>query len=95
MNDHELDALLRSANGEFPMASGFQRGVWSRIEAEAAMPTVLQGFWAWTARPLGIITGVAAMAALGLFLGAATVPDAVDARLSYVESISPFIHRDR
>lgn len=91
MNDHDLDAILRSAKIEFPKTSGFQREVWSRIEAESATPTVLQGFWEWTARPLGIISGVAAMAAMGLFLGAVTVPDAVDARLSYIESISPFI----
>jgi hypothetical protein len=91
MNDEKLDLLLRSARLDFQVAGGFQHCVWSRIEAESSNSSFLKGFLAWMTRPLGISTGVAVMAALGLILGAVTVPEPADARLSYVESISPFI----
>ena len=92
MNDEKLDAILRSAHVDFQVAKGFQQGVWSRIEAEFPNSSFLEGLWIWATRPLGIATGVAATAAVGLCLGAVTVPEPADARLSYVESISPFIH---
>jgi hypothetical protein len=92
MNDEKLDAILQSAHVDFHVANGFRQSVWSRIEAESSKPGFLEGFWTWMTRPPGIATGVAAMAVIGLFLGAVSVPKPADARLSYVESISPFIH---
>lgn len=92
MNDHELDNMLRSAKGSFPFPRDFQHGVWSRIEFEAETGNVWQRLLAWTGRPLGVACGVATMVSLGLFLGAATIPKPTDLRLSYMESISPFVH---
>jgi hypothetical protein len=91
MNDHQLDLLLLESKREFTLEAGFQRKVWSRIEAEAVPPAVFHGLLDWLLRPLGIAAGVAAMVALGLFLGAASVPGKADQGLSYIESISPFV----
>jgi hypothetical protein len=92
MNDEKVDVILRSARVDFQVADGFQHSVWSRIEAESSESRFLRGFLEWVTWPLGMATGVVAMAVIGLFLGAVTVPEPADARLSYVESISPFIH---
>jgi hypothetical protein len=92
MNDQQLDKLLRSAKGGFPLAEGFNHAVWSRIESQATPGHFWQRMFGWTGRPLGVACGVAAMVSLGLFFGAATVPESTDSQLSYMESISPFVH---
>lgn len=92
MKDEDLDRILRTAKGDFPLASGFQRDVWSRIENARPTPTSWLAFWDLLTRPLVTASGMAAMIALGLLLGAATAPEPEDAQISYFESISPFIH---
>jgi len=96
MNDSEFDDLLRTARGEGSLPASFRQGVWHRIEsATADSPrglAWLQGLLAVLARPWGATAGVAATVAAGLWLGAATAPEAKDAKVAYAESISPFFH---
>lgn len=92
MNDQQLDNLLRSAKGGFPLAGDFNHAVWSRIESQATPGSFWQRMLAWTGRPLGAACGLVTMVSLGFFFGAATVPESTDSQLSYMESISPFVH---
>lgn len=95
MNDREFDDLLRTASTPLALPAPFRREVWQRIESSAAAD-----FPAWMTRfhlgSSGVASGwaaavgIAAMVALGLWLGAATTPQAKDAKLVYAESISPF-----
>ena len=96
MYDSEFDDLLRTAGGKVPLPDSFRQGVWHRIESAGldspAGAGWLQSFVAAFTRPWTAATGLAATVAIGLWLGAATVPDAKDAKIAYAESISPFIH---
>jgi hypothetical protein len=96
MNDSEFDDLLRTAKGEVPLPGSFRQGVWHRIESTAAeSPRGLAWFQELVAvlvRPWGAAAGVAATVAAGLWLGAASIPEAKDAKVAYAESISPFAH---
>ncbi|RYD33820.1 MAG: hypothetical protein EOP86_12480 [Verrucomicrobiaceae bacterium] len=94
MNDSEFDDLLRAARGSQPLPASFRQGVWRRIEnAQAPIPSP----WYETViglitRPLGVVTGLAATVAFGLWLGAVTAPGPPDSRSAYIESINPFSH---
>ncbi len=96
MNDSEFDDLLRTARGKVPLPGSFRQGVWHRIERTAAeSPRGLawfQGLVAVFARPWGAATGLAATVAVGLWLGAVSIPEPKDAKVAYAESISPFVH---
>lgn len=94
MNDREFDSLLRTARDPGSLPSSFNGDVWSRIESRATESDLsqivefqtlpkLSGVW-------GAGIGIAAMVALGLWLGAATVPPEKDSKIAYAESISPF-----
>jgi len=96
MKDIEFDDLLRTTRDDVPLSPHFHQEVWQRIEIAEAdrspeivrFPPVLDVI----ARPWSAIAGIAAMVTLGLWLGAATVPEARDAKLAYAQSISPFAH---
>ncbi len=96
MNDSELDNLLRATCDEVPLPPSFNREVWQRIEnAESEVPAEIIIFppvMNRITRPWGAVAGIAAMVTLGLWLGAATVPETKDAKQAYAESISPFAH---
>jgi hypothetical protein len=95
MNDREFDDLLKTASAPVSLPASFNQDVWSRIESRAAdddLPVIarFQPRLTNLPGPWGAALGVAAMVALGLWLGAATVPQAKDAKHAYAESISPF-----
>ena len=96
MNDSEFDDLLRTARGEGPLPASFRQGVWHRIENAAAESAPGLGWIhdliAVFARPWAAAAGVAATVMAGLWLGAASIPKANEAKFAYAESISPFIH---
>lgn len=94
MNDSEFDDLLRSAKGDFPLPGSFRQGVWHRVEAAGLEPK--PGF-AWfhvfldgSTRPWSAASGLAAIIAMGLWLGASSTPDSTSERMAYANSISPF-----
>jgi hypothetical protein len=94
MNDSEFDDMLRTARDEGSLPGSFRQGVWHRIESTAAeTPPGLgwfEGLMAVFVRPWGAVSAVAAAVAAGLWLGAASIPEARDDKLAYAESISPF-----
>jgi len=96
MKDFEFDDLLRTTRDDVPLSPLFHQEVWQRIEnAEADRSPEIVGFPPVInaiARPWNAIAGIAAMVTLGLWLGAATVPEVKDAKLAYAQSISPFAH---
>lgn len=89
MNDSEFDSLLRAAKDEHPLPPSFKPGVWHRIESATA--TLATDFAPRSFR-WSMALGVAATVAIGLWLGAVSIPDAKDPQLAYAESISPFHH---
>lgn len=94
MNDLEFDDLLRTARGNVPLPDSFRSDVWTRIASGEHRPAAawLVGPIEAFVRPWTAVGGLAATVALGLWLGAVSAPDAVDAKVAYAESISPFIH---
>ena len=99
MNDSQFDDLLRTARAEVPLPSSFRQGVWRRIESAVPEPRRgldwLHPLMAAFLRPWGAAAGMAATVAAGIWLGAASIPEAKDAKAVYAESISPFAHAPR
>ncbi len=99
MNDNEFDDFLKSARVETPLPASFKSGVWRRLESgEAANlrgAVWLETFMVAIARPWGAVAGVAATVAIGLWLGAVSMPATRDSKVTYAESISPFAHANR
>lgn len=93
MNDSKFDDLLKSARGDTPLPNGFKQGVWYRIERMPAItPSRTQNAWLHSVWVKGL--GVAAMVALGLWLGAVSIPGVEENRMIYVKSIHPLAHRN-
>ena len=95
MNAREIDELLRSAAPEPPLPAGFRCEVWSRI-AHADQRSLAARFGRVAAlftRPVPAFASVAVTVLVSAWLGLATAPPAKSARLSYVESISPFLQQ--
>ncbi|MEO8614138.1 MAG: hypothetical protein ABI600_03275 [Luteolibacter sp.] len=94
MNDSEFDDLLRMSRDPVLLPPSFQQGVWSRIEsADLDDPQEIVKFQPVVValtRPWSAVASIAAMVTLGLWVGAATAPEARDAKVAYAESISPF-----
>lgn len=96
MNTHEIDELLRSAAQDLPIPTSFRSEVWTRIaHAEqrsfaARLNRVLAAF----TRPVPAVASVIATVLVGAWLGLSTAPPVKDARLSYAESISPFLQEN-
>jgi hypothetical protein len=100
MNDQEFDDLLRSATDPVPLPPSFQQEVWHRLENRLNAVVPPRGAWlqpglARHANPWWAAAGIAAMVAVGAWLGAVTAPQAKDAKLVYAESISPFASTHR
>ena len=94
MNDSEFDSLLRTTRDDVPLSSRFPHDVWQRIESaehdSSPQIATFRSVVAALVRPWNAAAGIAAMVAVGLWLGAATAPDAKDLQMAYAESISPF-----
>lgn len=100
MKNTDFDDLLRSARKDFPLPSSFPSDVWNRIESVEAISSPIETPWhhnvvSMFARPWAAATGLAAMVALGLWLGALSVPDNSRTGTAYVRSISPFAQSDQ
>lgn len=95
MKNSDFDDLLRAAREEFPLPPSFHADVWNRIESADAISYGVGVAWhqniiSMIARPWAAASGLAAMVALGLWLGALSVPDHSRTETAYVQSISPF-----
>ena len=93
MNDTEFDDMLRRARGDVPLPDSFRRDVWNRIAGEEQR-TPMRWFRSLVddiVRPWSAVCGVAAMVALGLWLGALGGPPSTDTKMVYAESVSPFL----
>ena len=99
MNDSEFDDLLRTAKGDFPLPESFRHTVWQRVEAAGleSKPGVawFQTFLDALTRPWGAATGLAAIVAMGLWLGASGMPETKSEQMAYARSISPFHHPEK
>jgi len=99
MDDSEIDNLLRSANQQISLPRSFRRKVWSRIESSAtdAPRAVLwmDKILASLARPVGAAATVTLVGVLGFWLGVTGsiegADEGADAKLAYVETVSPFV----
>ncbi len=89
MKDSEFDNLLNAARSDVPLPHSFQQGVWHRIECSMAEQQPVLSYFA---SPWAPALGVAATVAVGLWLGAVSIPETKDATTTYAESISPFAH---
>lgn len=86
--------MLRSAGREEPLPASFNKGVWHRIESEAADgfrfgEWVEQVFFPLT-RPVTAAAAVLVMTILGLGLGAKSSSNPDNMKAAYVEAVSPF-----
>jgi hypothetical protein len=93
MKDSEFDDLLRSAGEKLPLPATFRADVWKLIEATDAAPKTAS-FWyvnviSILVRPWPAISGLAAMVALGLWMGTLGVSGDPPNEMAYVRSISP------
>lgn len=93
MNDSEFDDLLRTARTDVALPSSFRQGVWHRIEVASA--TGSPGRWTRLfgdvfLRPAGALSSIAATVAVGMWLGATGGSNPEEAKVSYVNSVSPF-----
>lgn len=98
MNDDELHRLLRQTPAQLNLPPSFEREVWARIEAEASftfsncISRLAQTLFAALARPLPASLTIAALIALGAWLGGlgqAEQPEGDE--MVYVESIHPLL----
>jgi hypothetical protein len=98
MSGEGFDELLRSAEVKVPLPGTFHADVWRRIAA--AQETSFKGRWERIfelifgnlANPVTASTVVLGMVSLGLWFGSVGTQPAQDAKLAYVQSVSPFAH---
>lgn len=94
MNDSELDELLRVASIDDSVPASFRRRVWTRIECATLRKSQRFGWLETLAvalnRPSGAALAVASMVTLGLWLGNGGISSEIDAKMEYIQSISPF-----
>ena len=101
MNDHELDQLLRATSAPLDAPAGFQREVWSRIEAEETsglrdgLRQLLERTLAFFAQPKIAVATCAAMVVIGTWLGMQSPQAQATGELAYVQAVSPFAHTHR
>jgi hypothetical protein len=96
--DAGFDELLLSAEVKVPLPGAFQAEVWRRIAA--AQETSFNGRWVRIldlvfgafAKPAAASAMVLGMVSLGLWFGSLDAQPAQDAKLAYVQSVSPFAH---
>lgn len=101
MNDSELDQLLKAATADVPLPAGFQREVWSRIEAADArawkprINRAMERFLGFFALPPVAVATCTGMVLAGAWFGLQSKDAAPVDKLAYIESISPFAHTHR
>ena len=96
--DSAFDNFLRPAKVEVPLRGAFQSEVWRRIAV--AQETTLAGrfsrflesFSGALTQPVAAGAVLLAMISGGLWFGSMSGEPVRDAKLSYVQSISPFAH---
>jgi hypothetical protein len=97
--DSGFDELLRSAEVKVPLPGAFQAEVWRRIAV--AQETSLRGRWerileaifGTLARPVTASVMVLGMVSAGLWFGSLGTEPVRDAKLAYIQSVSPFAHQ--
>ncbi len=95
MKNNDFDDLLRSAREDFLLPPSFHADVWNRIDFAEVISLHLETPWhhnviSMIARPWAAASGLAAMVALGLWLGTLNIPDNSRTETAYARSISPF-----
>jgi hypothetical protein len=99
MKDSELDQLLKASNVSAPLPAGFERDVWSRIEAlesdRGLFRTSLERFLEFFALPPVAAATCAVMVATGAWLGLNSQASNPAGDVAYLQSISPFAHNHR
>ena len=101
MNDSELDQLLKATTADVPLPAGFQREVWSRIEASDAagwkprINRAVERFLGFFALPPVAVATCSAMVMVGAWFGLQSKDTNPVNKLAYIESISPFAHTHR
>jgi hypothetical protein len=95
MKNNDFDDLLRSAREGFSLPPSFHTDVWNRIESAEVISSPIETSWhrnviSIIAKPWVAASGMAAMVALGLWLGALSIPDTSHSETAYARSISPF-----
>ena len=96
--DSGIDDLLRSAKVEVPLPGAFQSEVWRRIavaqEATLAgrFSRALESFLGALTQPIAASAILLAMISGGLWAGSMGNEPVGDAKLAYVQSVSPFAH---
>ena len=98
-DDAGFAQFLRSANLEVPLPGTFQSEVWRRIAV--ARESTLTGLLAHAlesllnslAQPVAASVLVLATISTGLWFGARSTEPGRDAKLAYVQSVSPFIEQ--
>lgn len=99
--DAAFDTLLRTAQVEVPLRGAFQSEVWRRIAVAQEITMAgrftrhLELFVGALTRPMAAAVVLLAMISGGLWVGSLKSGQGKDAKLSYVQSISPFAHAHR
>jgi hypothetical protein len=102
MNDDELHRLLRQHPAQVPLATSFDREVWSRIEAESTrtlsslFSELFERTLAHFARPLTATVTLAVFAVSGLGLGWQWHRQDMEERsaLAYQQAINPLFRME-
>lgn len=96
MKDSELDQLLKAAGTPDQTTAGFQRDVWSRIEAaetngwRRGLDRIVGRFLEFFALPPVAVATCAAMVITGAWFGLESGKSNPAGEVRYVQSISPF-----
>lgn len=97
--DSGFDELLRSAEVTVPLPGAFQAEVWRRIAVaqetsfKARLERVLENVFGTLTRPVTASVMVLGMISAGLWFGSLGTEPVRDAKLAYVQSVSPFAHQ--
>lgn len=98
MNDDQLHSLLRQTPAQVKLPASFVREVWARIEAEAfltfgnCLSRLTKTLFVMLARPLPASLTIAALIALGAWLGGLGQADQPEGdEMVYVQSIHPLL----
>lgn len=96
--DSGFDRLLRSAKVEVPLPGTFQSEVWRRIavaqESTLAgrFTRLLDSLMSGLTQPVAASAVILTMISGGLWFGSLGEDPVRDAKLAYVQSVSPFAH---
>lgn len=96
MNDSKFDNLLRSARVEVPLPGAFQAEVWRRIAREqddtlkSRFAQFVRSLFEVLSNPVAATVMVLTIVLAGLWFGSMNPAAAHDAKIAYVQSVSPF-----